>query len=276
MDWIPAISTTSLLAIVLWLGSNLIITRLTNSVRHEYDQKIETLKASLKKSEESFKAELQAKTSQIDALRSGALSGLVSRQAALYERQIRAVEELWGVVVSLVPAKAISSMMMTFKWDVAAEKAQKDPQVREMFKTLERGIDTSKLQTIEAKKVRPFVSPLAWAYYSAYEAIVLHAVLIMKLFQSGLDIKLANTEYVTKIVKVALPNHEAYIEEYGPSAFYHLLEELEIKLLVEIDHILQGQKSDKESIEKAALILRESDRLMESNSASQQSLEIDQ
>lgn len=73
MDWIPAISTTSLLAIVLWLGRNLIITRLTNSVRHEYDQKIETLKASLKKSEESFKAELQAKASQIDALRSGAL-----------------------------------------------------------------------------------------------------------------------------------------------------------------------------------------------------------
>lgn len=139
--------------------------------------------------------------------------------AALYERQIRAVEELWGVVVSLAPAKAISSMMMNFKWDVAAEKAQKDSQVREMFKVLGSGFDFSKLQTTDARKVRPFVSPLAWAYYSAYEAIVLHAVLIMRLLQSGLDIKLANTEYVTKLIKVSLSHYENYIETYGPSAF---------------------------------------------------------
>lgn len=276
MDWIPAISTTSLLAIALWLGRNLIITRLTNSVRHEYDEKLETLKTNLKKSEELFKAELHTKESQIDALRSGALSGIVSRQSALYERQIRAVEELWGVVVSLAPAKAISSMMMTFKWDVAAEEAQKDPQVREMFKSLGSDFDFSNLQTIDAKKVRPFVSQLAWAYYSAYEAIVLHAVFIMKLLQSGLDIKLANTEYVTKLVKVALSHYETFIEENGPSAFYLFLEELEIKILVEIDHILQGQQSDKESIEKAGLILREAERLMESNAASKQSLEIAQ
>lgn len=49
MDWFPAISTTSLLVIALWLGRNLLITRLTNSVRHEYDEKLETIKAILKK-----------------------------------------------------------------------------------------------------------------------------------------------------------------------------------------------------------------------------------
>jgi hypothetical protein len=98
----------------------------------------------------------------------------------------------------------------------------------------------------------------------------------MQLLQRGLDSDLPDTEKVTKLVKVALPHQEAYIEEYGPSTFYHLLEELESKMLVEIDNLLQGQQSDTESIEKAALILRESERLMEFNAASKQSLEIDQ
>jgi small-conductance mechanosensitive channel len=115
---------------------------------------------SLKKSEESFKAELQAKASQIDALRSGALSGLISRQAALYERRLNAVEQLWGTVVSLAPAKHISSMMAVLKWDVASEKAEKDLQVREMFKSMGSGFDFSKLQTTDASKARPFVSSL--------------------------------------------------------------------------------------------------------------------
>ena len=47
MDWIPAVSTTTLLAGVLWLARNLIATRLTNSVRHEYDEKLVTLNAKL-------------------------------------------------------------------------------------------------------------------------------------------------------------------------------------------------------------------------------------
>ena len=91
MNWIPALSTTSLLVIMLWLFRKIISAYLTNIVRHEYDKKIESLRTTLRQSEESFKAELMAKESQIDALRSGALSGIVNRQAAFYERQIVAV-----------------------------------------------------------------------------------------------------------------------------------------------------------------------------------------
>ncbi|MBA3613039.1 MAG: hypothetical protein H0W49_09025 [Nitrospirales bacterium] len=276
MDWIPAISTTSLLALVLWLGRNLIITRLTNSVRHEYDEKLETLKAKFKKSEELFKAELHTKESQIDALRSGALSGIVSRQAALYERRLRAVEQLWGAVISLAPAKGIASFMANLKYDVAAGEAAKNPRFREIFKAMGSGFDVGKLQTTDASKARPFVSPLAWAYYSAYQSIVMHAVFRNMLLQGGVDKDLSNTEEVTKLVKVVLPHQEAYIEKWGSSAFYYLLEELESKILFEIDSILQGKQSDTESIEKAAQILRESDRLMESDAASKHGLEIDQ
>jgi hypothetical protein len=84
-DWIPAISSTSLLAIVMWLCRNLITEHLKNSVKHDYDKKIETIRADLRIKEDSFKSDLKAKESQIDSLRTGALSGIISRQEILYQ-----------------------------------------------------------------------------------------------------------------------------------------------------------------------------------------------
>jgi len=79
IDWLlSTVSTAALLGLVAFLARNLILTRLKASVQHEFDRKLETLGADLHKSEESFKADLRAKETQIEVLRSGALSGLVS------------------------------------------------------------------------------------------------------------------------------------------------------------------------------------------------------
>lgn len=79
IDWLlSTVSTAALLGLVAFLARNLILTRLKASVQHEFDRKLETLRADLHKSEESFKADLRAKETQIEVLRSGALSGLVS------------------------------------------------------------------------------------------------------------------------------------------------------------------------------------------------------
>lgn len=76
INWLPALSSTSLLVVALWLSRHLIAERLKNAVKHDYDKQIETLRTELRKNEESFKSELKAKQSQIEALRSGALSGI--------------------------------------------------------------------------------------------------------------------------------------------------------------------------------------------------------
>ena len=40
IDWFPAITTTALLVIALWLSRKLIVTRLTRSVTFEFDEKL--------------------------------------------------------------------------------------------------------------------------------------------------------------------------------------------------------------------------------------------
>lgn len=89
-NWIPAISTTSLLALAIWFFRSLISTWLTKSIENEFNTKLENLRS-----------ELRAKEAQIDALRSGAMSGLMSRQSKLYERQIEAIEQVWEAVTEL-------------------------------------------------------------------------------------------------------------------------------------------------------------------------------
>lgn len=267
-DWIPALSTTSLLAFALWLLRKVIATRLTNSVRHEYDEKIENLKTTLRNSEEKFKAEIRKKESEIEALRSGALTSIVNRQVALYEKQIMAVEHLWNSVVALSPAKAVSAMMASIKFEDAAKRAAQEPKVREIFNMVGGNFDLKNFKTPDASSTRPFISPLAWALYSAYEAIVMHAALKLQMLKNGLDVvEIINDSLFEKIIIAALPHQKDFIEQHGQAAYHYFLDELEEKLLEELAKILRGDESDKEGIEKASKILEEVERLREAKTS---------
>jgi len=186
-DWIPAISTTALLGIVLWLLRSVISTRLKASVQHEFDQKLESMRAALRASEEALKADLREKEAQIAALRSGAISALASRQAALDRRRIEAVDQLWSAVTSLGPAKALSATMAIVKFENTVKEAARNPAVREMFSAMGGKASMRESSWTDAAKARPFVSPMAWALYMAYQSIVSVAVIKLEAIKAGLD-----------------------------------------------------------------------------------------
>ena len=272
-DWIPAISTTSLLAFVVWLMRSIIKTRLSKSVQHEFDTKLEVIRTQLRKNEESFKADLRAKDAQIELLRSGAISGLASRQATLDKRRIEAVDQLWSAVTELAPAKSASAMMTAIKFEAAAKEAAKNPRFRQLFEMLGAALDLKKLGSTNASKVRPFVSEMSWAIFSAYQAVLLFAVTQLHMLKGGLDMPdVMNTSAITKLVQAVLPHHTAYLEKYGASGYHHLVEELESQLLKELRNFLKGEESDRASVEQAAIILQESQRVIEtiSSAASKQ------
>lgn len=264
LDWIPAISTTSLFGLAIWLMRSVISTRLTKSVQYEFDQKVEILRAELRKNEESFKADLRAKDAQIELLRSGAISGLVNRQADLDKRRIEAVDQLWSAVVELAPAKSVANLMASIKFEAATKEAAKNPQFRKAFEVMGGEFNLKTLTSTNASKMRPFVSEMSWAIFSAYQAILLFAVTKLKMITAGLDApEIINTSGITKLVQAVLPHHSAYLEKYGASGFHYLIDELESSLLKELQNILKGEESDKESVKRAAAILQEAERVME-------------
>jgi hypothetical protein len=167
MEWIAAVVTyfgaTALIGAVLWLFKNLIITRLTNSVRHEFNEKLEKLRSELRKQETAFKADLDAKEKEITDLRSGALSTMVSRQVALDKRRLDAVDQLWSAATKLSRFKGQSGMMSAIKFPNMAEEAERNPEARRVFEPMSAAEDLKKLDLSEAAAARPYVSPMAWA-----------------------------------------------------------------------------------------------------------------
>lgn len=264
MEWIASISTLAVYTFIIYLLRKLIITRLTNSVKHEYDKKIEHIKTDLRISEEKFKSELKAKETEINVLRNGALTGIVNRQAVLFEREIIAVEKLWESVVSLSSAKFTTKLISLLKFEAVAAEAAKNPKLRESFSKIDK-VNLEELNSKDATSARPFLSPLTWALYNAYRSIILHAVMKLQILKLGLNVDILEVDEILKLVKAALPEREEYIDEHGLDALHNLLDEIEEKLLIEIKSSLSGEKHNQESIDMSAKILKEAEKIMEHN-----------
>jgi hypothetical protein len=244
-NWGPALSTTGLLAGVLWLLRKLILTRLTASVNHEFNEKIEALRADLKLKEE-----------EISSLRAGALNAMASRKGALDQRQLQAVEQLWAATMEIARTKHISGLMAIVKYEYSMQEAEKNPRFREAFEIMGGGFDIGKLDLSSATKARPFLSPMSWAYFSAYQAIAMQAVAKWTALRHGINAPdMFDHESVKKLVTAALPHREEYIESMGDRAYHYLLEELEELLLSELRAVMDSEDLDRRNVERAAKIV---------------------
>ncbi len=258
MEWLPAISTTGVFAVSLWILRKYIGAKLIESVKHEYDTKLEAMRA-----------EIERKQSQITALRSGALSSAQTKSTLLYQKKIEASEAIWATVVSLTPAKNLSEMLSGFKVGVLQTEAAKNPDLREVFKAISSGYDPKSLGTIEAHRYRPYCSKMLWALFSTYTAIVIRAVIRVEMIKAGIDKDFTKDEHLKGLIGSVLPHQIPLIEKYGIDASHYLIEELETNMIAEISRIHQSSEDDEESIKRAADILAKSEKVMADNEAMQ-------
>jgi hypothetical protein len=259
ISWFPPLTTTALFGYALYLGRHLIITRLTKSVEHEFNQKLESVRSQMRDSEERLKAELRTKETEISALRSGALTALASRHVAIDKRRLEAVDQLWQSVIALGTARGIAALMSTVSFEKAAPLTERDPKAREVFEMMGTGFDFKNIDLTGASKARPFLSPMVWATFSALQAVVMHSVMQWHILKGGLGNKdFISNDAISNLIKAALPHYSDYIDKHGSSAYFYLLEALDTQLLKEIQQMLSGVEADINSVERAADILLKS------------------
>lgn len=243
LSWLlTTVSSATLIGIVAWLLKGLITTRLTRAVQFEFDKKLENVRA-----------ELQSNETQIQALRNGALTALVSRQTAVDSRRLQAVDELWAAFNALAPARTAATWMSVVNVDYAMKRAAHDPKVREFF-GLFGVVDLNALYVPEAWKARPHVSRLAWALFEAYRAIVTLAVTKLHLLQKGIDVGIIDHGRVADLVAAALP--EKVLDAPDMAVLTSLLDQLEAKLLNEFTQMLAGEEADMASVKQADAIAK--------------------
>ncbi|SEJ18178.1 hypothetical protein [Frateuria terrea] len=269
MDWFPAISTSTLLLVVAWLSRNLIATRLTRSVQHEFDEKIGKLRSDLRKSEDEFRSALTARQSEIDALRTGALSNVPQRQALLLQRRLEAIEQLWTSAASLSKTKILAGYLAAFNVEAMTEAVRKQERAAQVLEMISSGFDPKELDHISATKARPFVSAMAWAIYAAMRAVAAHTMIRWQAMKSGMEAKgLMDEEKIKQLIKAALPHYSDYLDTHGGVVFHYTLEALETRLLEELDRMLDGSEADAASVAQAAKIVRQANEVMKASADS--------
>jgi hypothetical protein len=253
--------------VALFVGRNWIKAELERGVQFRFDTQIEKLRAELHKSEETFRSDLRLKESELSALRDGVLSGRAQRQATLDKRKLEAVERTWVVVGNIGRHKMVSGFLSVLKLEVVAKEAAQSPKMQEAFRILApQEVPDGADPAYSVHSERPFLSPLAWAFYAAYQAVIFHAVFYAKVMALGIPDPgtLLKEDYVQNLLKSALPHYSDYIDQFGVSGFHNLLEELESRLLVELQRMLEGEETDTQNLQQAANILEQVKKVNES------------
>jgi hypothetical protein len=258
-DWAAwlALVLSLLTPLFLFMARHWLREHIVRAVQFGFDSRLEKFRAELRKDEEELKSDLRANEAQISALRDGVLSGRAQRQALLDKRKLEAVEHVWSSVVAYTPYKSLSSMLHTFKHEEVSKRIKRDTKLQQFFGELIVNLNLEAPESL-AYRERPFVSPLGWAYYSAYSTILAGAFARAKMLSLGVDFgDFLDVDAFRNLLKTALPEYAVYIDTLGGTGSHHqLIDVLEKKLLDELQRTLMGAESDQQNIEQAAIIVK--------------------
>ncbi len=252
--WIPS----GLLLVLAAISRKWLVRHIEKGVEHRFDERLERLRTDLRKAEEEFKNGLHQKQAELTALRETVLSGRASRQALIDKRRLEACEKIWAATVALAPHRAIGRMMERINFKEAAKAAPTDERVRQLFKTFNQ-MGPAKLPDNTGPIERPFLSPLVWAHFAAYHAVVSLTFLQMQLLEKGAaDIdKMLRLDSVEKLLRTALPHQGEFLDKYGADGFAFLMDELEARLFDQIQKSLDGADADDAALRQAAAMVEQ-------------------
>jgi hypothetical protein len=230
---------------------------ITKGIQHDFDVKLETLRAALRTSEEQLKSDLREKEAEIGTLRNTVLSGSVGRQTLLDKRRFEAVEKIWTAINDMGQFKNLFAMTAHLNYGLIAKRTR-DPRIQQSLNTIDNAAPELQSWKNIARDERPFVPELIWAYFYAYITLLTFNFLRFKTLNLGLEEpqKYVDTEHIKNILKAALPHQTQFIDEQDAGAYYYLLEEIENRLLAELRKILEGKEADQSSIQQVRDIMR--------------------
>jgi hypothetical protein len=276
-----AVVSATLVSALAWLARTLIYERLKAGVQHEFNERLEAvradakeretrLQAELKVQDTRLQAELRSRDQQLQLLQSGVLSARASRQAALDARRLDAIDALWASFHSLAPLRVAARLMETIKYKEALAHAATDRNTQGFFADMAKfaGVTTEQLQARAEDfpwKARLYVSEQAWKLFGAYQG-VLHVLLLrLKQLEAGIDKDFTKIEKSIAEVRDALPHYTKFLDEHGADVLPLLVEDLGIAFERELLSMLNNEPSGTRDVEQAGALMAVAERFIAAN-----------
>lgn len=270
-DWL------SICAMVVSIGTPFVAFVMRSSIASYIDQKtrttfekqLENLRSDLRRSEDSFRSELQSKERHFSTLVESTLSARATRSDKVAGRKIEALESIWMKFHELSSLKFASTIYQTFKVEALEKEALRNVNLRKM---LEQMLQQDLAEVAKNGRVsfeRIYVPDIINAIHSAYFSILFTISLHLKTISFGMEDagKLFNWDKIKQTVLAILPHQKEFLEKYGESGLPYLLEDIERLMLQEVRAALDGKLDDNDSLERARAILESARVLSESTQA---------
>lgn len=265
-NWIQALASSGLVGAVVvglgWLLRVPITKAIEKSISAAFDEKLEKVKSDFRREEERLGAELKARASEIDALRSGAFVNFAARQAELGRRRLLAIERVWADVSQLAKYRHLSAWAERLNVAAIIEDSSKGgPAERRKMSDLGTRLlgsladpQVAKEYDPIASKERPFIPELTYALFTSYQQVVLWPFLLFQSMRLESDLKLLHTENVVEVARKALPHYGAFLDEHGIGGVPLLVGELENAVLASLREALEQKDSDEAALAQAKAI----------------------
>lgn len=206
---------------------------------------------------EGLRSQMRTRENEISALRETGLSNVRTSQAALTQRRLQAVDDLWQGVEDWGKLSGTLMVMSIIKFEDVPKHLTADPKAMSQMQAMLRGANVEFTGLgAKAHSARPYISDLAWALFSAYQVLFGWAAFQAKVFVLGgmpLESYLKD-EGVAEMLTKAMPDMADYIKTNWMAAQIHLPEVLRQRILTELRGALDGKEQDAASVERAAAI----------------------
>lgn len=247
--------SAALVSLLIWFSKQWISTRLKNSIQHEYDQKLESLKSQLKAQSDVALVELRAAIERQANLLAAAHSSFAEGQKAAMERKLQAIDTLWGRVLQL---RAGLPPLLGFI-DILTVDEYKGIKDHPKFIDLSQGFSVEKLSTLvdsETERVRPYVGEYTWAVFFSYEAIMLRIVALLLAGRTDAEkLEWHKDSGTRQLIQAVLSATD--LKEFDDTVFGKvtwLQRKLESKILCAARQIISGKEFGAEALDQAKLI----------------------
>lgn len=247
-EWLASdVITLALVAFIVWVSRHYLAQLITNLVKSSFERDLEAVRS-----------ELRLRESDIDALRSGALSSAASLQASIAQRRIQAADDLWQSVNVWSEFTVQMTLMSALDFDELSESIAHDPSVQGMVDAFSNITPTDlALRVAPAMSARPYLSDLTWALYSAYTAIFGVTLLKINILKYRWRTKGGFSEPATRDLLIkAVPEEEARIRSQGDTCHPKIAEILKEKILVELRASIAGKHMDADNVARSSEIVR--------------------
>lgn len=239
------------------LSKNWLLTRLKESIRHEYASQREQLKSRLKSDNDRLLEQLREDRAREASLRSTASATLKESRVAAFERRLSAIHELWSAILDLNDVRpsymAIVDLVGYKRGRIgsAMEPKLMSASVLDLIPTME--------VTKRVEKLRPFLVEKLYALFYAYQAIDGSALsFTVTSFQKGTEFtRWWEEEHCRHLLNTVLSQKE--LEQLGDQKVCQLKwtrKRIEDKILAEARAVVSGQRSAEESLEQARRIVQ--------------------